>query len=338
MPLLLAAVPLLASALLGLGAGEVGRRLPPGPAVRVLAVSAFLTALASGFCLSVVAFDALARVPLVAALGQWSAAALGVEGTPPPVGGVVLGGLVAALLVASLRRSLRTAADLAHAAVACSRLRDVGDGLVLVDDPVPDAFAVPGFHGKVVVTTGMLRALSTAERRALVAHERAHLSHHHQLYIQAANLAAAANPLLLPLARHVRALTERWADEEAAAEVQDRMLTARALAKAALARTAYRRPGGEPLPLAMSATENGVAERALALTRPRPRSRPRLASAVLGLAVASLCAAVWMAHTTETEFEQAHAAYLAQAWPRASTAGQYQWWAAQNDHARTGEP
>lgn len=305
--LLLALVPVLASALLGLSAPWVGARLPPGSAVKALAPTAFLTALATGFSLSVVAFTALARIPVIAALGQWSAGTLGVDGTPPPVGGALLGTLVVALLLTALRRSLGTATELARAVLACRQLREVSAGLVVLRDDTADAFAVPGLRGKIVITTGMLKALTPPERRALIAHERAHLDQHHQLYIQATNLAAAANPLLRPVAAQVRRLTERWADEHAAATVDDRDLVARALAKAALTRAAARRP--VPPPLAMAATSGDVAQRALALTRPAPRPRPRLAGIIVALGLASVLASLMTAHTSEDRFESAHAAY-----------------------------
>ncbi len=307
MLLALAAVPVLASAVLGLGAARIALRLPPGWAVKVLAPTSFVTALATGFSLSVVAFTALARIPVVAALGHWSTSTLGLDGTPPPVGGAGLGVLVVALLVMALRRSLTTAAGLRHAIVACRDLQEVSDGLVLLDDDTADAFAVPGLRGKVVVTTGMLKALTPGERRALLAHEQAHLLHHHQLYVQAADLAAAANPLLRPVAVHVRKLTERWADEHAAATVDDRRLTARALAKAALARSSTQRATMPPL--AMAATAGDMAERAFALTRPAPQPRPRLAGVIVALGLTSMLAALWTAHATEARFEQAHAAY-----------------------------
>jgi beta-lactamase regulating signal transducer with metallopeptidase domain len=306
MLLLLAAVPLVASACLGLLAPWAGNRLPPGSAVKVLATAAFVTALATGFCLSIVAFNALARIPLIATLGKWSAAAAGLDGTPPPVGGVVLGLAVIGLLLAALRRSARTATDLTHAVLACRRLQELSDGLVLIHDPVPDAFALPGVRGKIVVTTGMLQALTAPERRALIAHEQAHLAHHHQIYIQAAELAAAANPLLYRMPKHVRALAERWADEQAAHDVGDRIVTARALAKAALARTT--KPARQPA-VALPATDHQMANRVLALTRPRPRPHPRLVSALLGLALISAVSSIWMAHTTETKFEHAQQAY-----------------------------
>ncbi len=72
--------------------------------------------------------------------------------------------------------------------------------LVVVDDTVPDAYALPGLPGRVVVSTGMLDALNDADRKAMLAHERAHLACHHYAFVAAAHLAAACNPLLRPAA------------------------------------------------------------------------------------------------------------------------------------------
>jgi len=68
----------------------------------------------------------------------------------------------------------------------------------------------------------MLRALSGPERRVLLAHERAHAAWNHYLFTTAARLAAAANPLLRPLAAEVGYTVERWADERAASLTGDR--------------------------------------------------------------------------------------------------------------------
>jgi len=107
---------------------------------------------------------------------------------------------------------------------------------VIVDEAEPDEYAVPGLTGRVVVSTATRRALPANERRVLQAHEAGHLRRHHHLCSQLAELRAAANPLLRPLALAVRNAAERWADEDAAEAVADRSLAARALARARLAR------------------------------------------------------------------------------------------------------
>jgi Zn-dependent protease with chaperone function len=106
---------------------------------------------------------------------------------------------------------------------------------VLTDDDAADAYTLPGWPCRVVVTAGMMRALSPAEREVLLAHERAHAAGFHFLFSTATRLAAAANPLLRPMAAAVVYTVERWADEHAAAATGDRPLAARAVARAALA-------------------------------------------------------------------------------------------------------
>jgi hypothetical protein len=91
------ALPLAGSVLLGVSASRLGRWLPPGTAVRLLTVAMLVTALATGFVLSVAGVLVLAQIPLVAALGHYSARVLG-SGLPVPV---VAGG-VAAVTVCGL--------------------------------------------------------------------------------------------------------------------------------------------------------------------------------------------------------------------------------------------
>ncbi len=74
----------------------------------------------------------------------------------------------------------------------------------------------------VVATDTMLRALNPAQRRVLMAHERAHLDAAHGVALSWGRLGAAANPLLRPAARAVSFLSERHADERAATAVGDR--------------------------------------------------------------------------------------------------------------------
>jgi len=84
----------------------------------------------------------------------------------------------------------------------------------------------------------MLRVQSGPERDVLLAHERSHAAGSHYLFTSAARLAAAANPLLRPVAAQVCYTVERWADERAATATGNRPLAARAIARAALASSA----------------------------------------------------------------------------------------------------
>ena len=300
-------LPLLASVLLGASADRLGRRLPPATAVRLLTAAMLVTALATGFVLTAAGMLVLAQIPLVAALGHYSARALG-SGLPLPI---AAGGLAAVtvcgLLAAALRRAALSGRDLVLAAVACRRLGPAVDGLVVVDDDEPDAYTLPGIGGRVVVSTAMLRALPADERRVLLAHEAAHLARRHHLWVQAAELAAAANPLLRRAAAAVRAAVERDADEVAALEVGDRALAARALARAGLARAAARR--ATPPEVALAGADAGVADRARALLAGPPPRRRALAGMLAALMLATGVAVLVTGADTEARFEAAQHAY-----------------------------
>jgi hypothetical protein len=300
-------LPLAVSALLGASAPWLGRLLPPATAVRLLTVAMLGAAVATGFVLAVAGTLVVGQIPLVAAEGHWSARALG-SGLPvPAVVGVVAAMTVCGLLAAALRRAATAGRDLVRAALTCRRLGPDVAGLVVIQDEEPDAYALPGLGGRVVVSTAMLRALPADERRVLLAHEAAHLAHHHHLWVQAAHVASAANPVLRPAARAVRAAVERWADEVAAAEVGDRALAARALARAGLARAAGRRRPS--LSVALAGSDSAVADRARALLAGPPPRRRALAGAVAAMAL-TLSAAVLVASVdTEARFEAAESVY-----------------------------
>jgi hypothetical protein len=162
--------------------------------------------------------------------------------------------------------------------------------LLVIETATPTAFAVPGRHSHVVVSTGMLDLLEADEQRAMLAHERSHLRHGHHRFIVAAEAAASMLPPLRPAARRVRLATERWADQDAVCEVGDPMIVARAIARAALARSNT----VSPL-LALSGSD--VAARIEALTRNRPGSRMDWATMAVALPMAvSLVAVVAQAH------------------------------------------
>ena len=300
--------PILVAVVLAASGGRLGRRLHPAVAVPLLTFAALATALATGFVLAVAAFDAAAVLAPVAKLGHWSAAAVRPGGTASVGLGAAAGLAVGMQLAASVHRATRIGVDLGHAVATCRRLGPGAGGLVVLQDDQPDAFALPGVRGRIVVSTGMLRVLPPDERRVLLAHERAHLAYRHDVYVQLAGLAAAANPLLRPVAREVDRGVERWADEVAAAEVGDRRLAARALARAGLARA------GSPvdargLALHAAAQPGGVGARALALLQPPPRRRRWPAAALIAVTLVAVSGAAWTGSTTEDRFERAQADY-----------------------------
>jgi hypothetical protein len=304
-------MPLLAGVLLARSSSRVAALLPPWVAVPIVTLAALLTAVATGFVLAVTAFAAAAAIPAVARVAMWSPDVS--VGAPPLWLGVTAGVIVAWLAAAALRRVVTAGWSMAGASLACHRLPGA-DRLVVIEDDRPDAFAVqglPGLPGRTVVSTGMLRALTTPQRRVLLAHEDAHLRGHHQLYIQVTELAAAANPLLRPAVATVRDGVERWADEVAAREVGDRTLVAKALAHAAIAKSMrpFARTGRWRAVLEMDG--GPVVARARALLAPAPRTRWLLAAAFAGIALSPALSAVGVGHAAESHFEQAHAECVA---------------------------
>ncbi|MEU5718897.1 M56 family metallopeptidase [Streptomyces sp. NPDC020403] len=161
----------------------------------------------------------------------------------------------------------------AASGVAVDGLVDGAPDVAVVASPDPYAYALPrtrGHGGRVVVSTGMLTCLDGSERRALVAHERAHLAGGHHRYLLAVQLAARANPFLLPLRTAVTYSTERWADEEAAHAVGSRRTVATAVGKAALFSNRPAGPDAARAPLPAFAAAGQVPRRVAALLSPVP--------------------------------------------------------------------
>jgi len=230
LPLIL---PLLAAA----AARPLAERLPPVAATWLLALSAVMLALASSAVLGLLALTALLRIPLVDSLGDLSRPMISQDDPASVPVAIVAGALLAAAATAACRALWhRTTALIAAGRQA--RGLPGSDQVVVTEDEAADAYTLPGLPCRIVVTEGMLRALSHPERQVLLAHERAHASGLHYLFTTAARLAAAANPMLRPVAAAVSYTVERWADERAAYVTGDRPLAARALAHAALAASA----------------------------------------------------------------------------------------------------
>lgn len=134
------------------------------------------------------------------------------------------------LVAAGVRASRRWNASLA-------RHHSSGHELEVMDTDEPFAYAVPGTPGHIVVSVGMLTRLRADERLVLLAHERSHLRRRHHRFLWLVEVASASVPVLRPMRVQVRFATERWADEDAAAQVGDRRLVARAISRAALAQS-----------------------------------------------------------------------------------------------------
>jgi hypothetical protein len=268
-------VPFAVTAVLALLAPRLARRLTPRPAAWALACAALVTAIGWTGSLALLAFTGIAQIPQVAAEGHWSVTALRAEDPVYLVVAAVSTCLLAASLVSLSLAARRQLRDVMRARRECAGLRG-GTELVVLDDDAPLAFALPGKRGRIVVTRGMLRCLGDDEREALLAHERAHLRRKHHRFLGLWRLTASLNPLLRPLADTGAFVLERWADEEAAAQVGDRAVVARAVGRAALA------SAGAPRPV-LAVTGGEVPQRVRALLAPPParRSLPFMAGALL---------------------------------------------------------
>ena len=291
-------VPLLVPLLAAAAARPLAGRLPPVAATWLLVLTAAALALASSAVLGMLALTALVRIPLVESLGEMSRPVISAGDPASMPVAIAAGALLAAAVTVACRTLWRRAAALAAAGREARRLPGTGQ-VVVTDDDAADAYTLPGMPCRIVITAGMLRALSEPERQVLLAHERAHASSLHYLFTTVARLAAAANPLLRPVASAVGYTVERWADEDAAAATGDRQLAARAIAHAALAATAAppRRPaaasavlGAVSIPARMRPA-GPVPRRVAALLRPPPQPQLLLlAVAVILVAVAGVAA------------------------------------------------
>jgi Zn-dependent protease with chaperone function len=297
---LLVYLPLLLPALVSLLARRASERVPPAAAVRGLVAAALTTAALSVWSLVLLALTLFDDLPPWRQFGVRPALHL-----PTPVPDAVAAGALGALGWAVVR----LVRDLRHRADTVRRLRATGpadEGLVVVDWDSPLAVAVPGrpgHPGHVLVTSGMLRLLGPQERRAVLAHERAHLSHHHHFAVGAVAAAAAVNPLLVPSRGAVTYLVERWADEEAAAVVDDRGLVARAVARAALATAA------QPSAAALGVHGGVIVRRVSALRRPPAAATGGLVLLAAALAAITVC--LLAGGDATTDFVE-----VFQAWPR----------------------
>ncbi|MEU4351267.1 M56 family metallopeptidase [Streptomyces sp. NPDC023838] len=280
-------IPLLVPFLAVPAARRLADALPPRPAARLLTAVSVGLAVCSAAALGLLAAAGALRLPFVAALGHLVTP---LDEVPDAV--ALPAACVAAVLLALCGLALiRTARrQIGEVRAARRRLAPSTGELAVVRDPCPYAYALPGRPGRIVVTTGMLRALDPAEREALFAHERAHLRGRHHLFLAAAELAAQLHPSLRSLRAPLEYALERCADEAAAGAVGDRGLAARAIGRAALA--ARSAPGTRPR-AALAAVAGPVPRRVAALLDRRPAAAPlrsRGARLIAAALVACLCA------------------------------------------------
>jgi Zn-dependent protease with chaperone function len=156
---------------------------------------------------------------------------------------------------------------------------DVDLNALVVDAPQPMAYCLPGRDSLIVITSGARAALTTTQLRAVLAHERSHLTGRHHLAQAAAYTLARVLPrlpLFAGIGRHVPVLLEMRADD-LAAQAHGRGAVARALG--AMSRTAT--PAGS-----VGAGGPTVHIRVRRLRRPIPAWRRRVTATATALVAA----------------------------------------------------
>jgi Zn-dependent protease with chaperone function len=235
--------------LLGFGLGllaipalvrPLGRRLPPSEWARACAGLLVVGWIVVEASLLLEAAPTLLRTVGLERLAELCEHALGPVAPGGPVLGLVAGGAATAVALLAAR-SLLTARHRQrlvmvepgigwHATVG-------GHELVVLPSGEAVAFSTAGWPGQLVLSQGLIAALSDAELAAVLRHELAHVDHRHQRYLQLARIVERSLGLL-PGVRGatgaLRCALERWADEEAAGG----NATSRASVHAALLRLA----------------------------------------------------------------------------------------------------
>ena len=206
--------------LLGLPAcaRPLGRRLPPAEWARACAgllaagavvVEASLTIQAAPTMLRMAGLEDIAEMCEHIAPG----------GAPVGIAAAVAA-LVIALLAGRAALGVRRRHRMARVAQEIGwQSRLGGHRLVVLPSEELVAFSTAGRPGQVVMSHGLITALSDDELAAVLRHEVAHVQHRHQRYLLLARVVERSLGLLPMVRRGVGALrcaVERWADEAAA--------------------------------------------------------------------------------------------------------------------------
>jgi hypothetical protein len=275
-------VPFAAAAFVGALARCASRRLPARMAIWLLSISSVAIVAGSWLVVGAVVATMFGQVHGLATLGGWTPGVVR-QLSPFPLTECILAVVVVAAL--ALRMCLVGLRDLRRLSSAWSMCRDATEPLLVLVDDARFAYAVPGWPGRIVASTGLLRNLDARQRRAVLAHEQAHLDQHHELHLVIARLVAAANPLLFRLPASMRLACERAADECAADTVDDRRTVAAVIMRVT-----------SPVAIgvmALAAGGSDIPARVLALLSPPRRRRGWVIEIALLCAMVATAAATW---------------------------------------------
>ncbi len=178
-----------------------------------------------------------------------------------------------------------------------------GDPAVVLDDPRPAVYCVPGRPATIVLTSGALAVLDSAQLAAVLEHERAHLAGRHHLVLTLTRGLAATFPAVPVFARgtaEVARLAEMSADDAAARRSGRRTLLAALLTMGT----------GQAVPVAALAVTGGaVTARVQRLLEP-PRHARRARNGAALISVTGLLVAATAAVTAFAGPLTAHALTL----------------------------
>ncbi|MBV9660555.1 MAG: M48 family metalloprotease [Acidimicrobiales bacterium] len=298
-----AAVVVVASAAFGLCAPGVARCSPGRAATWLLSAGSVLVAGSAVVVPAIFVFVALGQIRFFAGIAGWSASSLAAWF---PIRWPVAV-MSAVVLAAQLTRSSKVLTGRGRRLMrAWQASRTFDTSLVVIPSDQLVAFALPGWPGRVIASRRLLQTLDGTERRALLAHEQAHLDQRHDLHRAAAAMAAAVNPMLSHVPAAVRLATERWADETAAHAIGDRERVAATIDRVAATTSGLARLSA----MAMGVGDADVALRVAALlSQPRHR-RPIWEALLVAVAVLAVAAALIGLYDTKQVFETAEQAYL----------------------------
>ena len=207
--------------------------------------------------------------------------------------GLTVAAVIAAVTAAALawsygrgvRRARRCTRAHAEAARITGRSLSAADPAVVLDDPHPAAYCMPGRPATIVVTSGAIAVLGAEQLAAVLAHERAHLAgRHHLLLTLTRGLAASVPglPLFTQGPAEVAQLAEMCADDTAARQAGRPALLAALLTMGT----------GQPVPTAaLAATAGAVATRVQRLIDPPCHARQARNGAALIAVTVALAAA-----------------------------------------------
>jgi len=263
--------PALLAVIAATAGGWLRRRVPPRAAVVLLTGLALLGATAVLWALTLVVVGGMIGVPELMKQFGWCHRVLAASHSAPWGVGAVAGVLLLAGIGCAIRFDLQWRRTV-------RAYRGSGPGIEILPTTDKVAFAAPGRPGRVVISQGLLAVLDPEEGDAVIAHEQGHLVQKHSRYLRITGLAAAAVPVLRPLARQLRFATERAADEAAVEVVGDRRIVARAIVRAALATS----PAG-----VMGIGGDSVEGRVHELIHPRPTGWLPVGAGLCGVAAAA---------------------------------------------------